>query len=316
MEEVSLMPMSWALQVLLLALAWDLILGEPPARFHPVVIMGRAVASLRRRVPRTRLSGAAVASLMVIGSALCGHLLLELCSALPGRAAEALVLLCAAYLLKSTLAFRSLLETSRDIGRAIEKDILKARDMLPALVSRNPSGLSSAQARSAVIESLSENFVDTVVSPIFFFLLLCPWGLGVESALAFKAISTMDSMLGYRTPELRDLGFVPARLDDLANWLPARLGTLFIMAAWPGRAGPALRASLRYGRATPSPNSGWPMAAAAGALGVRLEKPGIYVLLEEGRSPKPGDIDLALSLVGRAMGLCALTAVAILWQLP
>jgi adenosylcobinamide-phosphate synthase len=290
------------LTVLLLAIAIDLILGEPPARVHPVVIIGRMIGVFKRRARPTRAWGAGVALLVILSSAAAGHLLIA-----AGDRVQFLGLglgvFVSAYLLKSTIAIRCLIETSEGIGRLVEEDFDEAKKLLPALVSRNPDGLTRTQATSAVIESLSENYVDTVVSPLFYYLLFSPFGLGVEAALAYKAANTLDSMLGYRTEELKNLGFASAKLDDLANWAPARLSLPIIAAARPSRAKQTIKTALRDHARTPSPNSGWPMAAAAGALGIRLEKPGVYVVGEGGADPSTKDIGPALQLVGTAIAL-------------
>ncbi|KQC12401.1 MAG: cobalamin biosynthesis protein [Methanothrix sp.] len=290
------------LMVLLLAVAMDLILGEPPARVHPVVIIGGMIGFLKRRARLSRIEGAEVALLVILSAAAAGHLLIEAGDRV-SFLGFSLGVVVSAYLLKATMAIRCLLDTSEGIGRLVEEDLDEAKKLLSALVSRNPEGLTRTQATSAVIESLSENYVDTVVSPLFYYLLFTPFGLGVEAALAFKAVNTLDSMLGYRTEELKDLGFASARLDDLANWVPARLSLPIIAAARPSRAKVTIETALRDHARTPSPNSGWPMAAAAGALGLRLEKPGVYVVGDGGRDPSTEDIKLALRLVGTAMGL-------------
>ena len=287
------------LAVLLLAIGIDLALGEPPARVHPVVLMGRLIDLLKRRARRTRSWGAAIALLVILSSAGVGHLLIAAGNGL----GFGLGVLVSAYLLKSTIAIRCLIQTSSEIGRLVEEDFDRAKKLLPALVSRNPQKLTRTQATSAVIESLTENYVDTIVSPLFYYLLFSPVGLGVEAALAFKATNTLDSMLGYRTEELRDLGWASARIDDLANWAPARLSLPILAAARPLRAGQALLVALRDHAATPSPNSGWPMAAAAGALGTRLEKPGVYVVGEGLREPSTDDLKPALRLVETAIAL-------------
>jgi adenosylcobinamide-phosphate synthase len=134
--------------------------------------------------------------------------------------------------------------------------------------------------------------------------------------LAFKAISTMDSMIGYKTKGLKELGFAGAKLDDLANFLPARLSILFIALAQPARAGAALRAALRDHGRTPSPNSGWPMAALAGVLNIRLEKPGYYALVEEGREPETSDVPRALRLMQTAIAFTLAAALLILFSWP
>jgi adenosylcobinamide-phosphate synthase len=297
------------LEIFILAVAIDLFLGEPPALIHPVVLMGRLIPALRRLARPTRLQGAVLALTVILVSALVGHLFI-----LAGEAIHPLVgIVVSAFLLKSTIAIRSLLMTSKEIGDQIDCDLDEARRMLPALVGRKTQDLSPSQASSAVIESLSENYVDTVVSPIFFFLIFSPFNLGVEAALAFKAISTMDSMLGYKTPELIDLGYAPAKLDDLANWIPARLSIFILAASSPGRFVQALKAARRYHLATPSPNSGWPMAAAAGALGINMEKPGVH-LIPCGRDPESKDIGRALRLVATAMAITLIIALLILQQ--
>ncbi|MDH7596156.1 MAG: cobalamin biosynthesis protein [Methanothrix sp.] len=308
------------LSVLILAILIDIILGEPPAALHPVVMIGKAVERLRQMLPRRKLSGLAISVVVISGAALAGSALIRLAhaaGALAGVSAmgDILALIVSAYLLKSTFAFRSLISTSGEIGGLIDEDLDSAKRLLPALVSRNPLDLTHAQARSAVIESLSENYVDTIVSPLFYYVLFSYLGLGVEAALAFKAVSTMDSMLGYRTEELREIGYVPARLDDILNWIPARMSLPLIMISSPGRSLDILMACMRYRSVTPSPNSGWPMAAAAGALGTRMEKPGVYTILDEGREPESEDISSAISLIGRAMALTALLSALLLMPL-
>lgn len=300
------------LMVLLLAIGIDLIFGEPPARAHPVVLMGKMIGGLKRRARPSRACGLAVALLVIFSSAMAGHLLIMAAGRVP-VIGLGLGVLVSAYLLKSTIAIRCLLDTSEEIGNLVENDFSEAKKLLPALVSRNPNGLTKTQATSAVIESLSENFVDTVVSPLLYFLLFSPIGLGVEAALAFKATNTLDSMLGYRTEELKDLGWASAKLDDLANWIPARLSLPIIVAARPSRAGQIVKTTFRNYAATPSPNSGWPMAAAAGALGIRLEKPGVYVVGEGGADPSTKDLAPALRLVRTAIALTV--AGSVLFQL-
>ncbi len=287
-----------SMAVFLLAVAFDILIGEPPVRIHPVVWIGRLISFLRARAGPTKVQGMLLALTVITVSVLAAHLLVRAAGVLP-----VLPLLVGAYLFKSTFAIRCLLETSSNIGRMIEQDIEVAKQMLPALVGRDTSSLRPAQASSAVIESLSENYVDSILSPIFYYILFTPLGLGLEAAIAFKAISTMDSMIGYKKPGLKELGYAGARLDDLANWIPARLSIILIALARPRGACSAIRAAKKYHSATPSPNSGWPMAAAAGSLGIRLEKPGQYILLEENPDPETRDIFRAVGLVQSAIAL-------------
>jgi adenosylcobinamide-phosphate synthase len=293
-----------SMAVFLLAVAFDILIGEPPVRIHPVVWIGRLISFLRARAGPTKVQGMLLAITVIAVSVLAAHLLVRAAGVLP-----VLPLLVGAYLFKSTFAIRCLLETSSNIGRMIEQDIDVAKQMLPALVGRDTASLSSAQASSAVIESLSENYVDSILSPIFYYILFAPLGLGLEAAIAFKAISTMDSMIGYKKPGLKELGYAGARLDDLANWIPARLSIILIALARPRGARSAIRAALKYHGATPSPNSGWPMAAAAGSLGIRLEKPGQYILLEENPDPKTQDISRAIGLMQSAIAITLLAAI-------
>ena len=298
-----------ALAVFLLAAAYDILLGEMPARIHPVVWIGRLISFLHLRFPASKIGGLALALVVISVTVLSGHLLVRAAGYLP-----LLPLLLSAFLLKSTFSMRCLLQVSSDIGRAIEEDMDRARSMLPALVGRDTASLSQGQASSAVIESLSENYVDGILSPTFYYVLFSPLGLGLEAALAFKAVSTMDSMVGYKTEGLRELGFAGARADDLLNFIPARLSIFSIALARPLQAGAALAAAIRFHGRTPSPNSGWPMAACAGALGLRLEKPGSYVLLDEGKEPQTSDVPLAIGLIQRAIFLILAAALLILYS--
>lgn len=297
-----------ALAVFLLAAAYDILLGEMPARIHPVVWIGKLIAALRSHVPASKAGGIALALVVIATTVLAGHMLVRAAGYVP-----LLPLLVSAFLLKSTFAMRCLLQVSSDIGRMIEEDMDRAKSMLPALVGRDTSSLSRSQASSAVIESLSENYVDGILSPIFYYILFSPLGLGLEAALAFKAVSTMDSMVGYKTKGLKEIGFAGARADDLLNFIPARLSVFLIALARPGRAGTSLRAAWRYHAKTPSPNSGWPMAACAGALGLRLEKPGYYVLLDEGDEPETEDIARAVELMQVTIALTLAAALLLLF---
>ncbi|HPA98522.1 MAG TPA: CobD/CbiB family cobalamin biosynthesis protein, partial [Methanothrix sp.] len=181
-----MMMINEALAVFLLAAAYDILLGEMPARIHPVVWIGRLISFLRLRFPASKIGGMALALVVIAVTVLSGHLLVRAAGYLP-----LLPLLLSAFLLKSTFSMRCLLQVSSDIGRAIEEDMDRARSMLPALVGRDTASLSQGQASSAVIESLSENYVDGILSPIFYYVLFSPLGLGLEAALAFKAVSTM-----------------------------------------------------------------------------------------------------------------------------
>lgn len=274
--------------VLLLAAGIDIFLGEPPAAVHPVVWIGKLINILKDAAPQThrKLYGTAMALCCVFFAALLGYSVLYI-AALPGIPGI-LALLLEAYFLKATFAINCLLSPAREIYSHLEADRLEnVRELLPIYVSRNPSKLNTTQMSSAVVESVSENYVDGVLSPIFYYALFGEFGL--VAAYAFKAVNTLDSMVGYKTEPYRELGYFSAKLDDVLNWIPARISVIFILAAAftvalvpkkQGKINPlnSLKSALEDGMKTPSPNSGYPMAATAGALGVKLEKPDNYIL--------------------------------------
>jgi len=299
--------MDLGLAVLILAVTFDLLVGEPPAKIHPVVWIGKLISFTQRHAQQTYFYGFLISIIVISITVIFGSILVWIAGHIAFFGT-----VVAAYLLKSTFTLRCLIQTSSDIGKMIDQDLSKARDMLPALVGRDVKNLNKSQAASAVIESLSENYVDSLISPIFFFLLFEPLGFGLQAALGFKAISTMDSMLGYKNEGLKELGFAPARMDDLANFIPARISIFFIALAQPNKAIMAISTAFRYHKSTPSPNSGWPMSACAGSIGVRLEKPGYYVLHDEGKEPDTSDIRPALELIGLASALAIGVAAQVL----
>lgn len=290
-----------AAAVLLIAFVWDIVLGEPPPELHPVVWTGRAIAFFEQIVPRSgrKLYGAFMAIFLIFSIALSGFLIVELLLSLN----HLLGILLAAFLLKSTFALKSLIQAAERIAKSLEKgDVERAREQLPWLCGRDGSKLAEPQIVSAAIESTGENFVDAILSPLIYFTVFSFFGIGIFAALAFKVASTLDSMIGYRTEPYKDLGFFAAKFDDLLNFPTARISILFLSLAsgFPSR---AIGIALRDGNRTASPNSGYPMAAVAGALEVRLEKAGSkesYVLGQEFGAPLPRDIRRAIGILERA----------------
>jgi adenosylcobinamide-phosphate synthase len=202
--------------------------------------------------------------------------------------------------LKPTFAGRALLDAGHRVRDGLHTGHLqKARNDLRSLVSRPTATLDSGLVAAAAIESLAENLVDSWVAPLVAYA-----GFGLGGAYAYRAANTMDAMWGYRTPTYEHLGKFAARLDDVLNWLPARAGALCLVLA-----GHRPRQSFliwrRDARMTASPNAGHPMAAAAGQLGVRLEKRDTYVLNAEAPEPCEYALDEARLLVARGMLLAA-----------
>jgi adenosylcobinamide-phosphate synthase len=205
-------------------------------------------------------------------------------------------LIIAAFFLKSTFSIRMLTVSALRIRKDLEGgNIKKVRSDLKTFVGRDTSKLNESQSASSVIESLAESFVDGILAPLFYFLLF-----GLPGALVYRMINTLDSMVGYRKEPFKELGYASARLDDISNWVPARLSLLLILMAsiFFGKPLGAVRTCIRDHDKTASPNSGWSMAAVAGALGVRLEKVGYHVLGEMYDDPQPFHISRAAGIVG------------------
>jgi adenosylcobinamide-phosphate synthase len=292
---------------LLVAVAVDGLAGEIGGRWHPVALAGRLLEAAYRpwrgRGPALELGGgaAALAAVTALAAALGAG-----AARLAGRRRAGALLTGVA--LKQTLSVRRLLEEGGGVAAALERGrVAEARRRLRALVSRPTGALDAEQCASAAIESLAENVADSVAGP-----LLCYALLGLPAAAAYRVVNTADAMFGYRG-ETEWLGKAAARLDDALNWAPSRLSALALTGAalalrGPRAAAAARRAWRRDGGRTASPNAGRPMAAMAGALGRRLEKPGHYVLGGELPPPGPADVREAVRLAGAAVALLAAAA--------
>jgi adenosylcobinamide-phosphate synthase len=308
--------------VLLLAACIDIVFGEPPAAVHPVVWIGKLINVLKNAAPQThrKAYGIAMALCCVLFASSLAYVVLYI-SALPGIP-KVLSLLIEAYFLKATFAINCLLGPAKEIHRHLEENRLdKVRELLPIYVSRNTSKLTKTQMSSAVIESVSENYVDGVLSPIFYYALFGEFGL--VAAYAFKAISTLDSMVGYKTEPYRELGYFSAKSDDVLNWIPARISVVFILAAAftvsllhknKEKNNPlnSIKSALEDGMKTPSPNSGYPMAATAGALGVKLDKPDNYILGASYPPTEVKDIKRVSQLIAIASGFSLVVFAAVI----
>jgi adenosylcobinamide-phosphate synthase len=284
--------------VLSLALLLDLAFGDPPNRRHPVAWMGAAITVARRHAPgQGRLASLTYGALLTVGGVAAVNRLACLLGSIVAHLPVPWGWLVEAGLLKLTFSVRGLTDAARQVETALSAGNLpEARQLLAwHLVSRDTGTLDQSQVAAATIESIAENASDGVVAP-----LLCYAVGGLPAAWTYRFINTTDSMLGYRDQGHEWLGKVPARLDDLANFLPARLtaGLLLLAAALIGEdVGGAWRVWRRDAGKTASPNAGHPMSAAAGALGVELQKVGHYSLGVEGRRPKPDDIKRATRLL-------------------
>jgi adenosylcobinamide-phosphate synthase len=297
----------------LVALALDRALGEPPARWHPVVGMGRYLGFMGSRVAPAVGAGQPAARAFVLGALAwwLGALLvvamaIVLVSVMAGWVwwAQALAI---GVLLKPLLAWRMLRDEVAAVEAALGASLPAGRERLSWLVSRDVTSLDASQVRESAIESLAENLNDSVVAPLFWFAIA-----GLPGAALYRFANTADAMWGYRGARNgRDwtwAGKWAARADDVLSWVPARITgvVLGVLGAASG-----LHTLPAQARRTPSPNSGWPMAAMAMALDVRLGKPGVYELHGAGRRPQAEDTAQALRLAGRVVAL--LCVAALLW---
>ena len=253
----------------------DLLFGDPRRLPHPVVGLGRLVAGLEQllyaRIRSRRCGGLmlVLATLLVAGTLAWGLLTLA------DRLHPILGLLTAGWLAWTCLAARELHRQSRAVvSRLTNGDLDGARQALAMIVGRDTAELDEQTILRACIETVAENSSDGIVAPLVYL------GLGGPVAgILYKAASTMDSMIGYKNARYREFGTAAARLDDLLNWLPARLTALLMVAGSVPlglAAGNAWRIARRDARRHASPNAGWPEAAAAGALGVQLGGPARY----------------------------------------
>ncbi|MBC7719530.1 MAG: cobalamin biosynthesis protein CobD [Chitinophagaceae bacterium] len=281
--------------VLLIALAVDHYMGEPPARVHPVVWMGNYLNWAAKRLrpnpspaARDLKSFSLAAAFWFAGAAL---VLVAACAVqwVAFQLPWVLAVLLLGLALKPMLAWAMLRSEVQAVEIALGQSLDAGRQRLAMLVSRDTANLTESEVRESAMESLAENLNDSVVAPIFWFVLF-----GLPGAALYRFGNTADAMWGYRG--LRHgvnwewAGKWAARADDVLSWVPARITALLLKL---GSSGVDFKTLSIEARKTPSPNSGWPMAAMALALGVRLQKPGVYVLNHSGRAPEPKDAVLA-----------------------
>jgi adenosylcobinamide-phosphate synthase len=294
-----------------LGAAADLLLADP-RRGHPVAGFGRAAGALERRMWRdSRPAGAGYVAVLVGAAAGLGLL--------ADRATRARPVVRTALTAAATWAVLG----GTSLGRAAEAmhgtlsagDLAGARALLPTLAGRDPSALDAAELARATVESVAENTSDAAVAPLV-------WGAaaGLPGLLAYRAVNTLDAMVGHRSPRYARFGWAAARLDDVANWLPARLTAALTVAVAPlagGSPSAALRTWRRDGAAHPSPNAGRCEASLAGALGLRLGGRNVYgsrtedrPVLGSGRAAAPEDVPRAVRLSRAVWTAAALLAVS------
>lgn len=268
--------------MVMLAIAIDLAVGDPRSLPHPVVLIGRFISAFERlwnrgTAQQRRLSGFLLTLVVVSGVWGISWLALALLERLhPGVA-----LIAELWLLSTTLAIKGLGDAARAVIQPLTQgDLPAARKALGMIVGRDTLNLVEAEVTRGTVETVAENTVDGITAPLFFALIG-----GAPLALAYKAVNTLDSMVGYKNQRYADFGFASAKLDDLANWVPARLTALCLWLAglllslsgvvrlrWQG----ALWGTFRDAPRHPSPNAGWPEAMVARLLGVQLGGTNFY----------------------------------------
>lgn len=286
--------------VLLLALALDMVFGELPNQLHPVAAMGRIISWQVRLSPKDKaaayLYGMFITLFTMAIFSIPMYFLLEYLRDIN----TVLFVLVGAFFLKTTFSLKELARAAMRVQIPLHAgELIKAREAVGRIVSRNTSCLEEEAVVAATVESVSENTSDSFVAPLFFFLLL-----GVPGALAYRVSNTLDAMVGYHG-EYEYVGKFSARLDDVLNYIPSRVSGLLVVLvarlAW-GSTARAWHVMWRDHGNTESPNAGWTMSATAGALGIMLEKEGHYAL---------GDaiVPVSIDAIGQEVRIMWLSAV-------
>lgn len=312
---------------LLLAGVLDLAIGDPRWLPHPVRGFGRVIEMVQRRLPRRGWTARAAGAGLAAGLPLAAYLATAGVLRAAHHGGVLVVGAASVYFLHTSLAYRELAEGVRKVHRALTREGLgAARRRLSGLVGRDTTRMPGEGVSRAAVETIAEGFLDGWLSPLFWLAVG-----GIPAMVAYKAVNTLDSMLGYRDPDHADVGWASARLDDLANVIPARLSLFIILLAGaavhrePGTWFDRLGRAWRSRGAHPSPNAGHPEAAFAALLECRLGGPARYGDRRETRPrlnpsadpPGPGDILRAHRLLGAASLLAgALTVLGLLLGLP
>ena len=282
-----------------LGLLADRVFGEPATALHPVALFGKTMSAVEQAIHRDRRDAgilhAGIGTAIGFGAGLVSTTALATYTAVAGRA---------------------LGEAALEIEAAlVDGDLEHARELLPALVGRDPRGLDENEVCRAVVESVAENTVDAAVAPAL-------WAMtaGGAGALGYRAVNTLDAMVGHHSPRYERFGWASARLDDAANFVPARVTAALVALARPRRATAVRRAVLRHAPSHPSPNAGVSEAAFAAALGVRLggesrygDRMEIRPPLGDGRAPACHDIARAVRLSSDVQWILTGMAAALPW---
>ncbi|EHP86338.1 adenosylcobinamide-phosphate synthase CbiB [Methanotorris formicicus] len=268
--------------ILFLAVVIDRVFGEPPEKIHPTVLIGKLIEFLEKTLSSTNsknkirdfVFGTLVVFIVISVVSVVSLFIEKMINSIEN---EVLKIFIYAVILSTTIGYKSLIDFSKKpIDYLKSGDLENARKYVQCIVSRDASKLDEEHVLSASVESASENITDSIIAPLFYAVIF-----GLPGAFIYRAINTMDAMIGYKNSKYLYYGKVAARLDDLANLIPSRLaGILLILTApfYNGSIKKAIYGFLKEGNKTPSPNSGYTMATLANALNMKLEKINYYTL--------------------------------------
>ena len=304
------------LSSLFLAIIFDIIYGEIPTKIHPVVLIGSVISFFK--------------NIFIKINSIWSGLFLTIATCIVSSASLIIICFLCSFniiifyilftlILSSTFSIKLLLNTALDVEADLKEDIDKARCAVSYLVSRNTDDLTKEHIVSATIESLTENITDSYVSPVFYFLIFSIIGIYINSYLLlfvlilvpfnYRIFNTLDAMVGYKNDELINIGFIPAKIDDILNYIPSRIAGLFVVLS-------AFLLNFDYknsfkilkrdAKNCPSPNSGFTMAPSAGALDIQLIKVDTYVLGDNIKNIEINDISKAVKLSKLTMFLFTL----------
>ena len=290
----------------------DLFYGELPTKIHPVVVIGNIINFFKKTFIKykNKWSGFFTTFFTVIISCLILFVILLISSI-----NEYLIIVVYSIILSSTYSIKMLLSTAKDIENDLKQNINKARQSVSYLVSRDTDKLTEEFIVSATIESMTENITDSYITPIFYFIFVSVifMILKIDNCMIllfipfiYRISNTLDAMLGYTSDELLNIGFVPAKLDDLLNFIPSRLSGLFVVLSayllrYDGKN--AFKIMKRDAKKCPSPNSGYTMAPTAGALNIQLVKKDTYILGDNTNEINVLDISKAINLTSLTIAL-------------
>ena len=321
-EYINLMSLNiiFCIFTLIFSLIVDTIIGELPSKIHPVVIMGSIITFFKKYLIKikSRISG-----LLLILTTTCIICFILYLFNLLYYFNDIIYYIIFILLLSSTYSIKMLLETATNVEDDLNDGIDKARKSVSYLVSRNTDELTESFIVSATIESLTENITDSFVAPVFYYFIVCLITLSFNTnfiyllliPMLYRLYNTLDAMVGYETDELKNIGYFPAKLDDLLNYIPSRIAGIYVVLSayllkLDGKN--AFKIMMRDARNCPSPNSGFTMASTAGALNIQLNKKDTYILGDSNKDIVSSDISKAVKLSKLSIILFTLTVILLI----